>query len=203
VAAVSRLDVAEFARRYHYTGVAHTQASNWRWGLWHGPVLLGVVAYNLPSSTVCTSVFGPEHAQSVWHMSRLALADSCPRNSESRLIGGSLRGIEHDYPHVWAVVTYAATSAGHIGYVYQATNAIYTGTGGHLGYYVDAQGRHRAERQDGRHVSRTEATNRGWRYQQSGVKHRYVYILGNKTERRARRKLLKLPVSPYPKAGAA
>ena len=33
-------------------------------------------------------------------------------------------------------------------------------------------------------------------------KHRYVYILGTPAERRARRKLLKLPSLPYPKDGA-
>lgn len=34
-------------------------------------------------------------------------------------------------------------------------------------------------------------------------KHRYVYILGTPAERRARRKLLKLPSLPYPKAVTA
>src|SRR4051794_39843077 len=122
---VSQRDVAEFNARYHYTGWHGN--SPWRWGLWDGMTLYGVVSYNLPTMSVCESVFGKEHWSHVWHMGRLALAEIAPHNSESRLIGASLRAIEKEYPHVWAVLTYAAQDQGHIGYVYQATNAIYTG----------------------------------------------------------------------------
>lgn len=31
--------------------------------------------------------------------------------------------------------------------------------------------------------------------------YRYVYVLGNKKQRRERMKLLRLPILPYPKAG--
>lgn len=101
VAPVSPSDVQEFARRYHYTATGGSAV--WRWGLWHGPVLHGVVAYNLPTRTACESVFGPEHFDKVIHMGRLVLSDESPRNSESRLIGGSLREIERNYPAIWCV----------------------------------------------------------------------------------------------------
>src|SRR5271165_6799175 len=113
VGPVAPSDVQEFARRYHYTGVGNNAC--WRWGLWHGVVLLGVVSYNLPTRAVCASVFGSEHLERVWHMGRLVLPDAVPRNAESKLIGGSLRAIAREYPDVWAVLTYAATDAGHIG----------------------------------------------------------------------------------------
>ncbi len=191
---VSAPEVREFARRYHYTGLGGN--AQWRWGLWHGAVLYGVVSYNLPTSSTCESMFGREHKHRVWHMSRLALADSAPHNSESRLIGGSLRAVHHDNPDVWAVVTYADPSAGHIGYVYQATNALYTGTGGHAHYWLDAAGNRRAEHMDGKTVT-AEAT--GWTRHQGVPKHRYVYLLGSKTQRRTARALLRFPVLPYPK----
>lgn len=198
VAPVTSADVREFCHRYHYTGVGNNL--NWRWGLWHGPMLLGVVSYNMPTRSVCASVFGPDHLHQVWHMGRLALAELAPRNSESRLIGGSLRAITREYPEVWAVLTYAATDAGHIGYVYQATNALYTGTGGDPVYYTDQAGNRRGTHLDGHGVTADRAAALGWVRHQGGVKHRYVYVLGNRSERRARLEALRLPVLPYPKS---
>ena len=198
VGPVSGSDVQEFARRYHYTETGGNMS--WRWGLWNGPVLHGVVAYNLPTRTACESVFGAEYGpDKVWHMGRLILSDESPRNSESRLIGGSLHAITKNYPGVWAVITYAATDVGHIGTVYQATNALYTGTGGEAWFYVDKQGRRHGTHHGGRRVHLDRAEQMGWRREQGGVKHRYIYILGNKTERRHRMKLLRYPILPYPK----
>jgi hypothetical protein len=199
VGPVSTKDVQEFAQRYHYMGSGGSQL--WRWGLWHGPVLHGVVAYNMPTRSVCETVFGAEHAEKVWHMGRLILSEESPRNSESRLIGGSLQAIERDYPHVWAVLTYAATSAGHIGTVYQATNALYTGTGGENFHWFDADGAIRSTYSSdlSRSERRERAERLGWTRRNDGVKHRYIYILGNKTQRRQRRKLMNFDVLPYPK----
>ncbi len=198
VGPVSTSDVQEFARRYHYTETGGNMT--WRWGLWNGPVLHGVVAYNLPTRTACESVFGAEHGpDKVWHMGRLILSEESPRNSESRLIGGSLRAIESNYPNVWAVITYAATDVGHIGTVYQATNAIYTGTGGETWFYVDQQNRRHGTHHGGHRVHLDRAEKMGWTRVQGGVKHRYLYILGNKTERRHRMNLLRYPILPYPK----
>jgi len=201
VGPVSTADVREFAHRYHYTGVGNN--INWRWGLWHGPVLHGIVSYNLPTRSVCEAVFGTEHFDKVWHMGRLILSENSPRNSESRLIGGSLRAIEREQPHVWAVLTFAATEVGHIGTIYQATNALYTGTGGRTEFYTDAEGRRRGTHQDGHYVPHAELAARGWTRNRGGVKHRYLYILGSKTQRRQRRALLKFDVLPYPKAVSA
>jgi hypothetical protein len=202
VGPVSTSDVREFVRRYHYIG---SDSSAWRWGLWHGPVLYGVIGFNVLTANVSRSVFGDEDSHRVWHMTRLVAADASPRNSESRLIGGTLRAIERNHQHVWAVLTYAATDVGHIGYVYQATNALYTGlaAGGEC-YYLNSQG----ERQSRRTLDVSDyggaplaerARRRGWVRVDVPRKHRYVYILGNKAERRARRKLLRYPILPYPK----
>lgn len=195
---VGTRDVQEFSRRYHYTGTGGN--ASWRWGLWHSATLLGIVAYNLPTRETCESVFGPEHFDKVWHMGRLAMADDAPRNSESRLISGSLKAIARDHRNVWGVLTYAATDVGHIGYVYQATNALYTGTGGHSVIYIDTDGRRRSDYYSSQYVSTTAAREKGWTVRDGGPKHRYLYVLGSKTERRQRMKALRLPTLPYPKS---
>lgn len=193
---VTTADVDEFSRRYHY---AHTGGSAlWRYGLWHSLTLFGVVSYNLPTRSVCESVFGEEHQEHVIHMGRLALADRSPRNSESRLVGGSLRAIEREHPHVWAVVTYADTDVGHMGYVYQATNALYTGTGGDPVYHLDADGNRHGTYLSG-HVNSARAQRLGWTRHRGDVKHRYVYLLGSRTQRQHSRRLLRLDVLNYPK----
>lgn len=191
-----RHEVDEFCRRYHYSNNGGSKV--WNYGLWHGVTLLGIVSYNLPTRSVCDSVFGPEHYEHVWHMGRLAIADHVPRNAESHLIGGSMRRIQQEYPYVWAVLTYAATEVGHVGYVYQATNALYTGTGGDPIYFIDQQGKRRGRYLSG-HVSDARAEAMGWTKYIGAPKHRYVYILGNKREKRQRRALLRYPVLPYPK----
>jgi hypothetical protein len=198
VATASTSDVSEFTRRYHYT--RHSGADSWRWGLWHGVTLMGVVSYNNGSNTSTANVFGDEHRSHVWHMGRLALADHAPRNSESRLIAGSLRLIRSEYPDVWAVLTYADTDAGHLGYVYQATNAIYTGTGGDPRVYTDATGKRLTHRPGHGTITRADAARRDWVQHLAPPKHRYLYVLGNKTERRNRMAQLQLPTLPYPKA---
>lgn len=199
ISRVSTTDTTEFTARYHYTGLPGN--ASWRWGLWDQMTLYGVVAYSLPTMSACESLFGKEHWSHVWHMSRLALAEHAPHNSESRLIGGSLREIEREFPHVWAVVTYAAQDSGHIGYVYQATNAIYTGTGGQVHYYIDQSGNMRPT-YDGHYIGPAAARERGWIVHESLPKHRYIYILGNKRERKQRRELLRYDPYPYPKASA-
>lgn len=203
VSPVPFAEVTEFCRRYHYT--AGGGNAYWAWGLWDGMTLLGVVGYGLPALGVVTSVFGVEHGPTrVLTMARLVCADNAPRNSESRLIAGSLRALAVSQPEVWAVLTYAATDAGHIGTVYQATNAIYTGVGGHSAYYVDPAGRRRASGQmDGKSITAKWAAARGWVKHEGGPKHRYLYVLGSRTQRRHRLGLLRYPSLPYPKHDTA
>jgi hypothetical protein len=202
VGPVTNGDVTEFSHRYHYTGLPGSAC--WRWGLWHGFVLHGVVAYNNGTRGMGAALLGEEHGNKVWHMGRLMLSDDSPRNSESRLIAGSLRAIEKSSHDVWAVITFADEAVGHVGYIYQATNALYTGmttSDASYKYFVNESGERRSWRSI-REAGRSGVE--GWTMHTSDkAKHRYVYILGSKTQRRQRRALLKYPVLPYPKAGVA
>jgi len=83
------------------------------------------------------------------------------------------------------VLTYAATDVGHLGYVY---------------YFTDASNVRRSTYLNGSGVGAARAAEMGWTRHEGGVKHRYLYILGSKTQRRQRRAMLRLSVLPYPKA---
>jgi hypothetical protein len=196
VGPASRSDVNEFAQRWHYTATGGNMT--WNYGLWDGYSLVGVVSYNLPPMQTCNAFFGEEHWEWVVHMGRLICAQDAPRNVESKLISGSFALLRKNRPEARLVVTYAATSQGHIGYVYQATNAIYTGTTEIKHFYIDEHGRQRGSKQ-GTYLSIDKAKARGWTVHQETAKHRYVYLLGSKTERKEALKLLKFPILPYPK----
>lgn len=189
-------DVDEFCHRWHYAGGGGNMT--WNYGLWDAHTLVGVVSYNLPTMPACASFFGQERWHWVAHMGRLVCAELAPRNTESRLIAGSLRLLKEDRPILRAVVTYAAIGQGHVGYVYQATNALYCGMTASSHFYLDKEGKRRAPKQ-GKNLSMKKATERGWEVRWEPPKHRYVYLLGNKTERKEARELLQYPVLPYPK----
>lgn len=86
--------------------------------------MLGVVSYGTPaSSTLQKGICGEENASKVLELNRLIIEDDSPKNSASFLVGRSLRLL----PKPSIVVSYADTEQGHIGYIYQACNFIYTG----------------------------------------------------------------------------
>jgi hypothetical protein len=194
---VSVADVNEFASRWHYSRGGGSAL--WRYGLFDGFTLVGVVAYNLPVRRACEMVFGPELVESVVHMGRLICADDAPHNSESRLIGASLKLLAQDKPEVRAVLTFAAQDQGHLGYVYQATNAMYTGTGGYSKTYANAEGVHVSTNTKATNDFAQQLVASGGTVTKALPKHRYLYLIGNKTQRKESLKLLKLPVLPYPK----
>ncbi len=105
-------------------------------------------------------------------------------------------------PELRAVITFAAEDAGHIGYVYQATNALYTGTGGYSKNYTTADGRAISTNGKCGPEEMERLRRLGVEMTRAKPKHRYVYLLGNKTKRKESRRMLKLPVLPYPKPDA-
>ncbi|NNE62371.1 MAG: hypothetical protein HKN35_15875 [Woeseia sp.] len=129
-------------------------------------------------------------------LSRLVIVGS-DKNNASRLIGGSLRLLGNQ-----VLVSYADPNVGHVGYVYQATNWIYTGLGNAepawvnpiTGEIVSKTRRHidkKAERL-GLHWSDLE------KVPQIG-KHRYVTFTGNKRFKKAARRALRYKGQPFPK----
>ena len=92
-------------------------------GLFDESELIGVVTYGIPPSpALCMGVCGEEHSSKVLELNRLCLQDN-DKNQSSFLISQSLKML----PKPKIVISYADISQGHVGYVYQATNFLYTG----------------------------------------------------------------------------
>lgn len=153
-------------------------------GLLADEVLVGVVTYGQPPSpSLCKGIAGEENRKNVIELNRLVLLpDLNGNNNASILISRSLKMLPKDL----FVVSYADWGGWqHVGYVYQATNWLYTGlTKRRTDKYSESGHSRHYKKGETRRQIRTE-------------KHRYVYLTGN---RKRQLKQLKYPViTPYPK----
>lgn len=165
--------------------------------------LIGVVTYGTPlSSTLKTGVCGESWSECVLELNRLCCESQ--KNLASTLVGRSLALL----PKPSIVVSYADTGQGHIGYVYQATNFIYTGLSA---CFKDPMVKglehlhHTTVGDEGRgHPSRVEFLRNKYGkdnvyYIERDRKHRYVFLCGSKKQKAKLLKDLKYKSEPYPK----
>ena len=194
-------DAVGFVRRHHYSGTAVAGLARYGW-ITQDDQLVGVSIFDPGHHDTRKGVFGPEHWRHVAHHHRLAVRPDVPHGFTSMFQAGALRALKRDRPDLWAVVTYADVSHGHVGTIYQATNAIYTGlrTKGNL-YLVTPEGDVRTMQALSRYGTwsqrRAKAAELGWTERRSLGKHRYVYLLGSARQRRKYPPLC-WPVLPYP-----
>jgi hypothetical protein len=158
--------------------------------------LCGVVMYGTPSSAPLRSgIAGPEHALNVIELTRLWVHDDVPRNGESFLIGNTVRLNTKEI-----VVSFADTSQGHSGTVYQATNWLYTGLSAkRTDWVVEGIDKHGQTWGD-KHTAAEMRALYGdrFRLQPRPRKHRYVYLNGSRTRRRHLFADLRYAIQPYP-----
>jgi len=153
-------------------------------GLYDGDALIGVVTYGMPASpSLCVGVCGQEYSGKVLELNRLCLMNN-DKNQASMLVSGSIKQL----PKPTIVVSYADTAKGHIGYVYQACNFLFTGT---TKERTDMGGK------DGKH-SRHSFGDSSIRVNRS-AKHRYILFHGSKNDKKILRSKLKYKIQPYPK----
>jgi len=153
-------------------------------GLYDDEKLVGVITYGVPASPfLCMGVCGIDNKDKVLELNRLCLNDGV-KNGASFLVSRSLQML----PKPTIVVSYADTAMGHVGYIYQASNFLFTGT---TKERTDMAG------QDGKH-SRHNFGNSENRINRS-AKHRYVYFVGSKSQKNSLLKQLNYEVIPYPK----
>ena len=158
---------------------------SYAYGLYRWGEMVGMVSYGTPASpSLCKGICGEEHRSDVIELNRLVLKDNLP-NEASFLVSRSLKML----PTPKVVVSYADTAQDHAGIVYQATNWLFTGT---TKPRTDMAGK------DGKH-SRHHLGDRTNRINRS-AKHRYVYFIGTKKEKKVLRDALRYDINnQYPK----
>ena len=135
-------------------------------------------------------------------LTRLWLSDLLPRNSESRVLGVTLRGLRRDTA-IKFIVSYADPTAGHVGAIYQASGWLYTGTSQampllDLGDGVLQHSRSLAHAYGTRSRAHFAAHGVSVRRVPQTAQHRYVYFVDRSWQAR-----LCVPVLAYPKKGSA
>jgi len=141
-------------------------------------------------------------------LARGACVHWTPPGSASKLIASALKLLKEDDPNVRVVIAYSDTDAGEIGTVYQATNWYYIGNGCRqtVNYYNEQLGRTFDERvlhklklkwNCTRPEVRARLAKEGWVKKPKAIKHKYIFILATKKERK--QILSHVTVQPYPK----
>ena len=168
------------------------------YGLYKNGDLIGVCTFGSPPTpNLCRGICGEEYSKIVLEFNRLCLEYN-RKNEASYLVGNAIKIL----PQPKILVSYADTQQGHIGYIYQATNWLYTGaTLAHDSEYMVGGKRLHARNLTSRGIKDPKrwAQENGIKIIQPDPKHRYVYFVGDKRFKRSALKALKYKILPYPK----
>jgi len=161
--------------------------------------VVGVVTYGVsPSSTLLKGICGPEEMYNVYELNRLWVEDSVPKNGESYLVGNTMKLLDREI-----IVSFADTSQGHVGYIYQASNFIYTGLSAK---FKDPKVRGRENQHHATYANGLTNQQVIDKFGADNVyfverprKHRYIFFNCSKTRRKELLKKLRYKVIEYPK----
>jgi hypothetical protein len=184
VTSIQPYETYEWLLKKHYA--KRVPSISYAFGLYEGPILIGVMTIGKPASpNLCDGVCGKEFTEYVYELNRLCVEEGLEKNVLSYFVAGCLKMIKKDL----IIVSYADKQMGHNGYIYQATNWIYTGATKErtdIGHEDGTHSRHYDKAID-------KKANRKFR----SSKHRYIFFVGKK--RNVFLKALKYKKQPYPK----
>lgn len=113
-------EIKDFVETHHYShnlnGVKITQCFSIKFN----NDLVGGIVYGKLSTTAWKK-FGKTEDE-VLELRRLVLLDKCGKNSESRVIGNTIRWIKKNLKNITIIVSYADPNHGHEGIIYRASN---------------------------------------------------------------------------------
>lgn len=183
VVSLSASDAVEFILPRHYSGRKPSISVAFGWLI--EDELKAVVTYGKPASpALCEGICGKQYSSQVYELNRLMRVEDFTEHL-SQFVSATLRELSN---RDWIIVSYADAGVGHNGYIYQATNFLYTGkTKERLQFHLP--GKH------SRHGS-VDSTLREVRT----PKHRYVYFATKKKWlKKEWLSALNYPVLSYPK----
>ena len=130
-------------------------------------------------------------------LNRLCVNEGLEKNVLSYFVSTSLKML----PKPMAIISYADSTYGHHGYIYQATNWIYCGkTSKDVNLKKGNEILHRKSFYDKFGASsKAEFIKQGYAIIESNEKHRYFIFLGNKREIKDMKSKLTYKILPYPK----
>ncbi len=192
----------EWILKKHY---AHRMPSiSFAYGLFDKGILVGICSFgNAIPLQMKKGICGKEFEDIVYELNRLCLNDDLPKNSASFLVSRSLKLL----PKPKIIVSYSDMAMNHHGYIYQATNFIYTGIA-HIQKDWKVKGlenKHSRTLMDEFKFQKNRIEKLKQKYgdrmyqEKRPPKHRYIYFLGDKRQVKEMRKHLIYDIYPYPK----
>lgn len=160
----------------------------------------GMCAYGTPANNFNNEQSGFKQFELV----RLVVNEGLKKNVLSYFVSQSLRML----PQPMSIISYADEGRNHHGYIYQATNWVYTGKGGGVDFYLNEDNKeiHSRVMSDWRKkypdMSRDEiAKMLKWEKKKGTYKHRYFTFSGNKRDKKVWLKGVeeRFSIEKYPK----
>tara|TARA_Y100000034_G_C6749875_1_gene333236 strand:- start:79 stop:801 length:723 start_codon:yes stop_codon:yes gene_type:complete len=169
--------------------------------------LIGAVLYGHPSGfRVVKSVSEDLEIGEVLELKRLWIADGYGKNIESFVVSKTLKMLRKDDSNVKVIISFADPVQNHQGTIYQATNWIYQGRKVSRGDFYEYKYPNTdvwlSDRAIGAQLGSNALDNvlkkiPDMEYRVKMRKHRYLYFLCNKQEKKKLMKSLKHPIKPY------
>ena len=170
----------------HYSGRIPSISQAFGWFL--DDKLVAVCSFGKPASPpLCNGICGKEYSSSVYELNRLCRVDELEFPLSS-FVAGCLRRLRNKN---WIIVSYSDTDMNHHGYIYQATNFLYTGqTKPRTDKYTSGN----------KHPRHYNDEQQGTLRKIRSAKHRYIYFCSNdKKLIKNWTQALRYPILPYPK----
>jgi hypothetical protein len=186
VKSIDTFQTKEWCLKKHYAG--RMPSISYAFGLFDGNIPVGVCTFGMPPNYMEMKAWEPFE---LLELNRLVVNDGLPENSLSFFVGQCLSML----PKPKVIISYSDFRMGHNGYIYQATNWLYTGVGGEgQNIYIMKDGTERHQRHEDKInmelVERIEKTT---------GKARYYYFCADKRTKRKMTEQLRFPILPYPK----
>ena len=174
----------DFIMNKHYAG--RKPSISYAFGLFREDEMVGVLTIGKPvSNPLCLSC-GPENKSKVFELNRLYTIEGLPPNTLSYFVSKVLKLLKSED---LIIFSYADSSMGHHGYIYQATNWLYLGSTTLRTDKYTPDGKH------SRHYKNSEDTTHLRKVRFS--KYRYVFFTGR--SKKEYLSLLKYDILEYPK----
>ena len=160
-------------------------------------ILQGVISFGSPASKpLVVGAFKGKYQENFLELNRLCVNENLEKNVLSFFVSQSIKLLEK--PKV--IVSYADTSQSHHGYIYQATNWIYTGLSDkRTEWRMRGNNKHSKTICEQYTLEERQKDKDKFYITERPRKHRYFYLLGNKKEKKEMKQNLQYKIELYPK----
>ena len=191
---IKKSETYELLKKVHYA--KRIPSISYAFGLYEDLDLIGVITYGLPPSVpLCVGICGEKFKHHVIELNRLCLIKN-NKNNASYLVGNSLKLL----PKPKIIVAFADKSMNHTGFVYQATNFLYTGLSDkRTEWRMYDSNKHSKTICETYSLQERKAQPNKFYVTDRPRKHRYLYFLGNKKQKKLYKENLKYTILNYPK----